>query len=56
MTRLYNHTRYLDALLREIKVKCPVCKRVFLVPNNVRCPNCGADLAPWEPLIVKEGI
>lgn len=36
------------------QVRCD-CGWVGPVPNNIRCPKCNCDLAPWEPRIVKSG-
>jgi len=50
---LHGDGRQVDRAPEPTVVRCPLCKKVQRLPHSLRCV-CGADLAPWEPLVVKE--
>ena len=39
-------------MINPPKVKCPKCKHEHILESGCWCPNCGADMTPWEPYVI----
>jgi phage FluMu protein Com len=40
--------------IMKVWVKCPTCKLVQELAQDVRCKSCRDDLSPWEYFHVEE--